>query len=168
MAMHPTVSIIMANRNGAKHIGHALNAVRAQSLQAIEILVVDDASTDASPAMVEAMAAADPRVRLIRRMAAGGPAAARNTALACARGEWLAIMDADDLIAPERLAILLAEAQSAAADLIADDLVLFDDAAIAPPRRLLGGEAQAGWTRPAILPPTIPSAEFPSWATSSR
>jgi predicted oxidoreductase len=90
MANHPTISIIMANRNGAKHIGHALNSVQAQSLQAIEILVVDDASTDTSPAMVEAMAAADPRIRLIRRRAAGGPAAARNTGLACAQGEWIA------------------------------------------------------------------------------
>lgn len=144
MANHPTISIIMANRNGAKHIGHALNSVQAQSLQAIEILVVDDASTDTSPAMVEAMAAADPRIRLIRRRAAGGPAAARNTGLACAQGEWIAIMDADDVIAPERLAILLAEAQNSAADLIADDLILFDDTAIAPPHRLLGGDTP-GW-----------------------
>jgi succinoglycan biosynthesis protein ExoO len=144
MANHPTISIIMANRNGAKHIGHALNSVQAQSLQAIEILVVDDASTDTSPAMVEAMAAADPRIRLIRRRAAGGPAAARNTGLACAQGEWIAIMDADDVIAPERLAVLLAEAQNSAADLIADDLILFDDTAIAPPHRLLGGDTP-GW-----------------------
>ena len=140
IAMHPTVSIIMANRNGAQHIGQALHSVRAQSLQAIEILVVDDASTDASPTMVEAMATDDPRLRLIRRMEAGGPAAARNTALAAAQGEWIAIMDADDVIMPERLARLLAEAETSKADLIADDLILFDDAAIAAPRRLLGGE----------------------------
>ncbi len=138
--MMPRVSVIMANRNGAAHIADALRSVLAQSLAELEVIVVDDASTDPSPRIVEEMAAEDARIRLIRRMSAGGPAAARNDALQRARGDFVAIVDADDMILPDRLQTLVTAAEWEGADIVADDLVLFQDNASAPPRRLLSGD----------------------------
>ena len=131
----------MANRDGAAHIAQALRSVLAQSMAEIEVIVVDDASTDASPRIVEEMAEGDARIRLIRRAQAGGPAAARNDALQRARGDFIAIVDADDMILPDRLQTLVAAAEWEGADIIADDLVLFQDDASAPPRRLLRGDS---------------------------
>jgi succinoglycan biosynthesis protein ExoO len=93
--------------------------------------VVDDGSTDATAAALEP-ALADPRVRLLRHAANRGAAAARNSALAAARGAWLAPIDADDVLEPFRLERLFAEAEAAQADLIADNLRLDDGDSEAP------------------------------------
>jgi succinoglycan biosynthesis protein ExoO len=71
--------------------------------------------------------ARDPRVTLIRCAKNSGPAAARNRALDPARGEWLAIVDADDVIHPERFEHLLNAAQRLHADIVADDLLCFTE-----------------------------------------
>jgi succinoglycan biosynthesis protein ExoO len=122
-----TVSVLMANRNGIGHLPAAIASVLRQSHADLELIVSDDGSDDGSPDLVRRLAARDPRLRLVERPAgaAGGPGAARNRALATARGDWIAVVDGDDLIHPERLARMTAAADRLGADLVADDLVFF-------------------------------------------
>jgi succinoglycan biosynthesis protein ExoO len=97
----PSVSVIMANYNGAAHLAEAITSVQRQSLWDLKIIVSDDASTDDSVRVVVGLAAEDHRIRIVRSDRNGGPAAAHNRALAVARGEWIAIMDSDDLMHPD-------------------------------------------------------------------
>ena len=121
------VSVVVAAFNVETLIMRALDSVRAQTVGDWEIVVVDDASTDRTAAVVGAAARADPRIRLVRQDRNRGPAAARNRAIREAKGEWIAVLDADDAWRPERLERLLEIARRTAADLVADNLVLFDD-----------------------------------------
>ena len=121
----PSVSVIMAHHDGKDYIGAAIASVLGQSLGALELILSDDASTDGSREIAQAAAASDPRVKVVRSDRRGGPAVARNRALDMARGDWIAIVDADDLIHPERLERLVAQATSLGAQVIADDLIYF-------------------------------------------
>jgi succinoglycan biosynthesis protein ExoM len=123
----PIVSFIMAARNVGPYIEAAIISALKQSIGQIEIIVVDDASDDDTAAKVAALIHSDARVSLIRSSSPMGPSAARNQALAAARGEWISILDADDLIAPERTEYLLYLAGCVDADIIADNSLRFDD-----------------------------------------
>lgn len=120
----PKVSVIIPAYNAATSLPSALASARGQSLQDIEIIVVDDASGDDTAAVAAAAAAADPRVRLLRSDRNRGAAAARNRAMAAAEGEWLALLDADDSFTPDRLARLVALGEAGDADIVADNLRL--------------------------------------------
>ena len=133
------VSVIIANHNGEKFIADAIRSACRQTLRNIEIIVSDDASTDASVKIVERLIAEDDRIRLIRSDVNGGPAAARNRALGIARGEWISILDGDDLMHPGRLQSIIEEAEKSGADIAADDLLLFDDGRQASPQTLFSG-----------------------------
>ncbi|MBQ4541214.1 MAG: glycosyltransferase family 2 protein, partial [Alistipes sp.] len=95
-----TLSVIIPLYNKQADIELTLHSVMAQSLQPREVIVVDDGSTDQSAAIVERMAY--PAVRLVRQRNAG-VSAARNRAIAEAKGEWVALMDADDMWHPDYL-----------------------------------------------------------------
>ena len=92
----PTVSVIMPAYNVARYIGEAIASVLAQTHRDLELLVVDDGSTDGTAVIAAHFAARDPRVNLLRQPN-GGISTARNSALRCARGELLAILDSDDV-----------------------------------------------------------------------
>src|SRR4029079_18011212 len=83
-----------------------------QTYRQLDIIVVDDGSTDASAAIVEAYAHSDTRVRLLRQPNLG-VAAARNFGAACTESEFLAFIDADDLWAPPKIALQLQALQRA-------------------------------------------------------
>ena len=100
----PRVSVLMAVHDGAATLPAALRALARQSLADWELIVVAAASRDRSAALVEAAAATDPRIRLLRLARNGGAYAARNAGLAEARGRWVTLMDADDWAHPEKLA----------------------------------------------------------------
>ena len=117
----------------------------AQSLGDIEIIIVDDCSTDSSVAIAERLAGEDPRIRTERLPVNGGPAGARNRALAMARGRWFAVLDSDDVMAPERLATLVAAAETHGADIIADNLLLFDDVEPHGAALFLPATCATGW-----------------------
>jgi succinoglycan biosynthesis protein ExoO len=138
----PTISVIMANHQGGRYIESAIRSVLAQSLGDLELIVSDDASSDDSAARVAAIAARDPRVKLLRSDSRGGPASCRNRALDIARGSWIAIVDSDDLIHPERFARLLAAADQSGAGIVADDLLHFHEDG-SPSRLLLPDDQQA-------------------------
>jgi glycosyltransferase involved in cell wall biosynthesis len=118
------VSVIVPAYNAARSLPTTLASARNQSLQDIEILVVDDASQDQTYEIGMSVARADPRVRMIRRTTNGGPSAARNTALDAAQGTWIALLDADDLYLSQRLSVLADTARSADGDLVADNMML--------------------------------------------
>jgi len=98
----PRISIITATRSRPRKLSEALRSSLAQDFTDFEHLVVDDASPDDSAAQV-VDALADPRLRLIRLEQGAGPAGARNAALHEAQGEYVAILDDDDVMAPGRL-----------------------------------------------------------------
>ncbi|HET6469702.1 MAG TPA: glycosyltransferase family 2 protein [Geminicoccaceae bacterium] len=102
-ASAPLVSVIVPAMNAEPFVARTLAAATAQSWSKLEILVVDDGSTDRTPWLVEAAAEADPRIRLLRQPNRG-VAEARNRAIAAARGSILAPLDADDLWHPDYLA----------------------------------------------------------------
>ena len=103
----PRISVLMPVYNAERFVGRAIDSVRAQTLQDWELVVVDDGSSDASAAVVATRCAQDSRIHL-HRQANRGIGGAMNQALALARGSWVAILDSDDLMYPERLAHQLA------------------------------------------------------------
>lgn len=139
----PLVTVVMSNFNGARYLEAALASVLGQSHRALELIVVDDASQDDSLAILRRVAAGDSRLKVIARPCNTGPAGARNAALEAARGEWIAIVDADDLIHPHRIKRLLAAAQAKGVHAIADDLVSFGSAPTAGQTLLEGRQLTA-------------------------
>ena len=102
----PLVSVIVPVYNAETFIAKTLASVIAQTHRRLEILVVDDGSSDRTPSIVRAMAQQDRRIKLFKQ-ANAGVAAARNTAIEKAQGEYIAPIDADDLWHPETLEKLL-------------------------------------------------------------
>ena len=102
----PTVTAIIAVRNGSPTIGLCLDAIAAQSYPAASVLVIDDASTDDTVSVVRARQ--DPRVEIVELPENVGPAEARNRALSRVATDYIWIVDADCLPAPDCLARLCA------------------------------------------------------------
>ncbi|MEO3998798.1 glycosyltransferase family 2 protein [Mesorhizobium sp. CAU 1732] len=148
----PLISVIMANYNGARYLRTAIDSVLAQTQSDLELIVSDDASTDESRELVEGYETHDPRVRLVIAGGNGGPARARNRALDAARGDWIAIVDSDDILHPERFERLLATAERFDADAVADDLLHFASSGHAPASLLLDGD---DFTNPFRLTPSL-------------
>ena len=97
----PLVSVIIPVRNGQRYIRPAIESILSQTLTDLELLVVDDASTDHTPEIIQSYA--DPRVRLLRNRQRMGVSASRNRALAEARAPYVAFLDADDIAYRQRL-----------------------------------------------------------------
>jgi len=100
----PLVSVIIPAYNSGQYLGDSIDSMRAQTLRDIEIIVVDDGSTDDSLAVARARAALDPRVRVLARaQPSGRPSVPRNEAMRAARGRYIALLDADDVSTEHRL-----------------------------------------------------------------
>jgi glycosyltransferase involved in cell wall biosynthesis len=115
-------SILVAARDAAAFLDGAMSSALAQTCRAVEVVAVDDGSTDGTHEALAAWARRDARVSVLRHARPQGAAAARNTAIARARGRWLAVLDADDAFLPERIERLVALAEESGADLLADNL----------------------------------------------
>ena len=100
----PLVTAVMAARDAERYVASALASLSAQTMGDLEVVVVDDGSTDGTSRVVRRAARADPRIRLLRLDRNRGQAAALNVGMDAARGRYLAILDADDEAAPGRLA----------------------------------------------------------------
>jgi glycosyltransferase involved in cell wall biosynthesis len=96
----PLVSALIPAYNAARTVRASVDSVLTQTVEDLEVIVVDDGSSDKTADVVDAIT--DSRVRLVRQPN-GGAAAARNTALSLARGRWVALLDADDLWLPKKL-----------------------------------------------------------------
>jgi succinoglycan biosynthesis protein ExoO len=146
----PEVSVLMANRNGARHVEEAIRSALDQDLEALEVVVVDDRSDDDSLERILRFAEQDRRVRLEQLREPAGPGAARNRALELARGRWAAVVDSDDLMHPARLARLVSQADGDRADIALDDLLVFHDDGSRKAERFLRGDRarQPTWLTP--------------------
>ncbi|HTH15781.1 MAG TPA: glycosyltransferase [Magnetospirillum sp.] len=122
--MNPRISVVISSHQGERDISHALLSVLDQTYGEFEIIVVDDGSTDGTARIVEAHALVDPRVRLLTLPHNRGPSVGRNAGLEQCRGQWVALLDADDAYAPRRLEALLEWAESTGADMVSDSLYL--------------------------------------------
>lgn len=98
----PRVTILLPLFNGEKYIDDALTSARGQTEDQIEIIVVDDGSTDRSREIAEGHAASDPRVRVFSKPN-GGTSEARNYGLSKARAPYVALLDHDDVFLPTRI-----------------------------------------------------------------
>jgi glycosyltransferase involved in cell wall biosynthesis len=117
MPAAPRVSVVMPVYNGAAFLAASIDSVLAQTLEDFELIVVDDGSTDGTAAIIATYAARDSRVRPLAKPNSG-IADTLNQGLAAARAEWVARLDADDIMLPTRLERQLAFV-AAHADLIA-------------------------------------------------
>jgi len=118
------VSVVVPTHNRGRLLGRTLRSICAQQSVDLEVLVVDDGSSDDSAVVA---AAVDARVRLLRNPQPAGVSAARNRGIAAARGKWIAFCDDDDLWAPEKLCAQLSAVERARAGWVYTGDVNVDD-----------------------------------------
>ena len=101
----PLVSIVMAVRNEEKQVIRAVNSVLNQTYKNLEMIVIDDSSTDRTPEILRELAEKDNRISIVRLCENLGAAYARNIGIKHAEGEYIAILDADDWFHPRKIEI---------------------------------------------------------------
>ena len=99
----PVVTVVVACRNEASFLVDCLESVRRQTFSDWECIVVDDGSSDESLKIAHRLAESEPRFRVVRHATNSGLPAARNTGLRLARGEYVALLDADDMLFPQSI-----------------------------------------------------------------
>jgi len=104
----PRVSLVLPVHNGAAYLGQALASITAQNFTDFELICVDDASSDASPALLTAAVAADPRIHYVRLGSNVGLPAALNAGFARATGAYFSWTSDDNILRPNMLAVLVA------------------------------------------------------------
>lgn len=165
------VSFAIACFNAADYLEQAVRSALAQQGVSVEVLIVDDGSTDNSRGLADRLAREDPRVRALQTTHNSGPGGARNLAIEQMRGRWYAVLDADDLIMPDRTRRLLDLAEQRDAQIVADNLtqfgegiddtIMFDIAPVGGARvldledylarsRMFGKQANPGYLKPMI------------------
>lgn len=113
----PDVSVVLITYNDAQRLPRALASLQDQTLASLEIIVVDDCSTDATAEVIEAAMAQDPRVRMVRLPEnSGGCSAPRNAGIDAATAPWVMFCDSDDVMERHACKTLLLAAESANAD----------------------------------------------------
>lgn len=115
--MNPLISVIVPVYNAERYLADCLESLIRQTHRELEILVIDDGSTDGSAALCERFAGQDGRIRLLRKEN-GGVSSARNLGLDEAQGEYVAFVDADDWILPEMLETQLIQLTREGGDMI--------------------------------------------------
>jgi glycosyltransferase involved in cell wall biosynthesis len=115
------VSVIMPTYNAEKWVTDAIDNLKAQTWRNLELIIVDDASSDTTVAVARKKLEKDfdRAWKIIEVERNGGPSAARNLGVKSAAGEWLQFLDSDDLLAPEKLSLQMAVCENASPDLVA-------------------------------------------------
>ncbi len=117
---NPTVSIIVPVYNGEETLNRCLDSILNQTFQNWELLLMDDGSTDGSPALCDAYARQDSRIQ-VEHKANSGVADTRNQGIALARGTYLQFVDCDDWLTSDATALLVETAERQKADLVISD-----------------------------------------------
>ncbi len=123
--MNPVVSVIIPAYNTAAYIAKSIESVLQQTLQNIEIIVIDDGSTDNTVQIARSFQ--DQRLRVLVNEINQGTTVTTNRGIEAAQGEWVTTLDSDDWMTPNRLERLVEVAKSRTADVIVDDLYLIQD-----------------------------------------
>lgn len=108
----PLVSVILPTRNRVELLRRAVASVQAQTERRFELIIVDDASSDNTQAVLQQLAAADTRTRIVRNTIPSGGGGARNDGIKLSRGQWVAFLDDDDEWFPHKLERQLQTLQS--------------------------------------------------------
>ncbi|MCC5976334.1 MAG: glycosyltransferase family 2 protein, partial [Rubellimicrobium sp.] len=111
----PLVTVIMPAWNAERTVRAAARSILNQSWRQLELIIVDDASDDTTPQVLQEIAAADPRVTVLRNRVNVGPYVSKNIALMQAKGDWVTGHDADDWSFPNRLHDHISKARAAGA-----------------------------------------------------
>lgn len=123
MALNPKISVIMPVYQAERWLRQAVDSVRSQSFSDWELWLIDDGSRDDSPAICEEYAAQDGRIH-VRHQPNGGVSRARNAGLELASGDYIAFLDADDVLLPGALALLWQLREDADADTAGGAVIL--------------------------------------------
>jgi len=113
----PRISVVVAFFNNSGDLGDCLDSIAAQTFADLEVIMVDDASSDHSAEIARAKAAADPRFTLLQAEH-GGPGGARNRGVERARGEYLAFVDGDDVLPANAYELLLHTLERSGSDFV--------------------------------------------------
>jgi len=105
LAEGPKISVVMTSYNAAEHLETAIRSILEQSWRNLELVIVDDASTDATPALLLEMQRRDPRIRVLLKSTNDGTYVSKNMGLLHTTGEFVALQDSDDWSHPDRLAL---------------------------------------------------------------
>ena len=127
MQMEPLISVVTPVYNGERFLRAAYECLVRQTWAAWEWVVVDDASTDATTAILEELAATDTRIRWYTQPGSGSAKQPRDHAVAEARGMFIVALDVDDLIPPEYLDTMLHRQQEADADIVYPQMLFMQD-----------------------------------------
>jgi glycosyltransferase involved in cell wall biosynthesis len=147
MSAGPLVSVVLPVHDGEQYLAAAIDSILSQTHANLELIVIDDGSRDSSAA-IAASFAADPRLRVVRNERNLGLVATLNRGLGLARGEFIARMDADDVAAPERLALQLQRMIDDPGIAVLGTNITFADATgsvVGRPRSLPCGPALVRW-----------------------
>lgn len=118
MQQKPLLSIIVPMYNRRQYILDCVNSIRQQSFRQWELLLVDDASTDGTPALCRAAFSGDSRIKIVVQPQNQGVSAARNRGLELAQGEYVTFVDSDDFLLPEGLQHMMNIALSQPVDVV--------------------------------------------------
>ena len=118
--MNPIVSIIVPIYNAEDFLPRCVDSILAQEFRDFEVLLIDDGSSDGSPALCDGYAAQDDRVRAVHKPNSG-VSDTRNLAISMARGDYLQFVDSDDWLAPNATGLLVHAAQGASCDMVIAD-----------------------------------------------
>lgn len=124
----PRASVIIPAYNAEKYILSCIESALNQTEQNIEIIVVNDNSTDTTVSLIQTIT--DPRVQIIHHTKNEGPGKSRNDAICKARGTWLVFLDADDWMSPTRIQTLCDYAEIKNLDMIADNNYLVEESRV--------------------------------------
>ncbi len=136
----PIASVVIPAFHVEPYLETCVRSAMSQTLRDIEIIVIDDASADGTRRVLHDLAREDPRIVPVLLDRNVGVCAARNLGFDRARGDWIAVLDGDDWMAPNRLAQMVSAARRFDADWLADDLYLVREGASGPIARLLDAE----------------------------
>ena len=128
----PAVSVLVPVFNSEAFLDKCLESLACQTLADLEVICVDDHSTDGSRAILDKRAAEDSRFKVISFAENRGPSAARNAALDAALGEYVAFVDSDDFVAPDFLEKLYRAAVCAHVDVAKGTLKNYDPVRASP------------------------------------
>lgn len=125
--VRPLISVVMPSYNAEKYISEAIQSVLAQTYENLELLVIDDGSTDSTADIVRRFSKIDSRVTLYMNSKNIGVALTRNRGMDLAKGSWIALLDSDDVWHKDKLEKQVALAEKTGADIIYCSYFLTDE-----------------------------------------